>query len=52
MVATVLGWVVLGEALTGWQLVGVVLVLGSVTIGAMSEPETRQDTVPDGSTPE
>ena len=52
VVATVLGWVVLGEALTGWQLVGVVLVLGSVTIGAMSEPETRQDTVPDGSTPE
>lgn len=43
LVATVLGFVFLGESLSGWQLVGAVLVLGSVFLvqrpGAVAGPK-------------
>ena len=35
-IATVLGWAVLGEALTGIQLVGVLVILGSVALVTLS----------------
>lgn len=45
VVAAVLGWVVLGQALNGWQLLGAVIVLVSVVLGQdlrrrSSTPET------------
>ncbi len=37
LVATVVGWVVLGQALTGWQVAGAVVVIASVVV-AQSAP--------------
>ncbi|MFW0772752.1 EamA family transporter [Paenarthrobacter nitroguajacolicus] len=46
LVATVLGFVFLGESLSGWQIVGAVLVLGSVFLvqraGAEAGPNLRK----------
>ena len=42
VVATVAGWVALGEALTGWQLVGMLLALGSLVLAQLpSRPRAR-----------
>ncbi len=41
VVAAVLGWIVLGQSLNGWQLVGAVLVLFSVVLGQSLRPLRR-----------
>ncbi|MBP2475360.1 putative blue pigment (indigoidine) exporter [Crossiella equi] len=42
LTATLLGWVVLDQRLTGWQLLGAALVLGSVVLGqARTSSQTR-----------
>ncbi|MGH3655769.1 MAG: EamA family transporter, partial [Micromonosporaceae bacterium] len=40
VVAAALGWIVLGQALTVWQLVGALLVLGAVAVGSASGRDT------------
>jgi probable blue pigment (indigoidine) exporter len=41
LVATVLGWAVLGQALTGWQVAGAVLVLVAVVLAQRAGARTR-----------
>jgi probable blue pigment (indigoidine) exporter len=42
VVATLAGWAVLGEVLTGWQLVGMLLALGSLVLAQLpARPATR-----------
>ena len=48
LVATVLGFVFLGEGLSGWQLVGAVLVLGSVFLVQRAAGIDRQRRVKEG----
>jgi len=38
VVAILLGWVIAGEALSAWQLAGIVIVLGSIAAAASSRP--------------
>jgi probable blue pigment (indigoidine) exporter len=44
VVATIMGWIVLGQALSGWQLGGAVLVLGAIVLGA-SRPSTADSEI-------
>ncbi len=49
LVATALGWAVLGQALTGWQVLGAVVVIAAV-LGAQLQPRrTAVRPFPDGS---
>ncbi|MEV6523847.1 EamA family transporter [Longispora sp. NPDC051575] len=43
VMAATLGWIVLGQALTGWQLVGAVLALGAVAVGATAPARVRAE---------
>jgi probable blue pigment (indigoidine) exporter len=44
VVATIMGWIVLGQALSGWQLGGAALVLGAVVLG-VSRPSAAESEI-------